>query len=182
MTKNPSTDKMSIHKPIKEESYHKTMPLRNNKSQSKLSNDVATSSKLEDSIAAADRPPRRVAELTAFLRKEYFRIHGIYIKGSRGESEKLKLFWKDNVSETYKKLREKQAALAKAKDPYAQSVTFGPSAAVPTAVIKTQIEKEYEQYKNCFELDVYMTVERDLEEEARDEKIREVQTQSGYET
>jgi hypothetical protein len=53
---------------------------------------------------------------------------------------------------------------------------------VPTAVIKTQIEKEYEQYKNCFELDVYMTVERDLEEEARDEKIREVQTQSGYET
>ncbi len=119
MAKNASADKMSFNKPIKEETYHKTMPLKNNQSQSRLSNDVATSSKLEDSIAAADRPPRRVTGLTAFLRKEYFRTHGIYIKGSRGESEKLKLFWKDNVSETYRKLREKQALLAKGKDPYA---------------------------------------------------------------
>lgn len=175
---------MSFTKPIKEETYHKTMQTRNNQSQSRLSNDLATSSKLEDSIAAADRPPRRVPKLTAFLRKEYFRTHGIYSKGSRGESDKLFQFWKENVSETYKKLREKQAFLNKSKDPYTQvQVTFGPSAAVPTAVIKkTRIEEEYDDFKNCFELDVQFTIDRDLEEEARDEKIKEVQTQSGYET
>jgi hypothetical protein len=40
--------------------------------------------------------------------------------------------------------------------------------------VKTAIDKEYEQYKNCFELDVFMTLDKDLEDEARDEKIREV--------
>jgi hypothetical protein len=69
-------------------------------------NDIAGSSKLEDSTAAPNRPPRRIAGLTPFLRKEYYRVVGIYINRSRGESEKLKEFWKDYVSETYKKLRE----------------------------------------------------------------------------
>ena len=113
------------------------------------------------------------------MRKEYYRVVGIYINRSRGESDKLKQFWKDSVSETYKKLREKQAALAK-KDPYTQTQTATFGAAVPQP--KTAIDKEYEQFKNCFELDIYNTIDKDLEDEARDEKIREVQHQSGYET
>ena len=69
-------------------------------------NDISGSNKLEDSTAAPNRPPRRITGLTPFLRKEYYRVVGIYINRSRGESEKLKEFWKDYVSETYKKLRE----------------------------------------------------------------------------
>lgn len=146
-----------------------------------MNQDLAASVKLEDSTAAPDRPPRRIAGLTPFLRKEYYRVVGIYINRSRGESDKLKQFWKENVSETYKKLREKNLSLAKKMDPYAgtQTATFGASA-VPQP--KTAIDKEYEQYKNCFELDVYNTLDKDLEDEARDEKIKEVQHQSGYET
>jgi len=30
----------------------------------------------------------------------------------------------------------------------------------------TSIEREYQQFKNCFELDVIVTIEKDLEEEA----------------
>lgn len=47
--------------------------------------------------------------------------------------------------------------------------------------MKTAIEKKYDSFKNCFELDVYFTIEKDLEEEARESKIKEVQTQSQYE-
>lgn len=61
-----------------------------------------------------------------------------------------------------------------------QTATFG--AAVPQPVVKTAVDKEYDQYKNCFELDVFNTIDKDLEDEATDEKIREVQHQSGYET
>jgi hypothetical protein len=47
-------------------------------------------------------------------------VKGIYINNSRGESDLLKQFWKDYVSETYKKIRElKLAAIQKAKEPYA---------------------------------------------------------------
>jgi len=31
---------------------------------------------------------------------------------------------------------------------------------------KTGIDKEYDQFKMCFELDVIVTIEKDLEEEA----------------
>jgi cytoplasmic iron level regulating protein YaaA (DUF328/UPF0246 family) len=47
------------------------------------------------------------------LRDEYKRTKGIFINKSRGERESLKQFWKDYISETYKKNREKMAALAK---------------------------------------------------------------------
>lgn len=40
------------------------------------------------------------------------------------------------------------------------------TSAVPVAMPKTAIEKEYDQYKMCFELDVIVTIEKDLEEEA----------------
>jgi len=38
---------------------------------------------------------------------------------------------------------------------------------------KTGIDKEYDQFKNCFELDVIVTIEKDLEEEAMQEKQNE---------
>lgn len=47
--------------------------------------------------------------------------------------------------------------------------------------MKTAIEKEYELYKNCYELDVYNTVDKDLEDEHAAEKVRELQNQSSYE-
>lgn len=40
---------------------------------------------------------------------------------------------------------------------------------------KTGIDKEYDQFKNCFELDVIVTIEKDLEEEAMQEKQNEFQ-------
>jgi hypothetical protein len=103
LTRDRSYDRLS-NQPIMEETYAKTMH-KNNMTTS--NRDIAGSFKLEDSTAAPDRPPRRLNGLTPFLRKEYYRVVGIYINRSRGESDKLKQFWKDHVSETYKKLREK---------------------------------------------------------------------------
>ena len=57
--------------------------------------DLADSSKLEDSVAAMDRQPRRVDGLTTFLRKEYYRLHGIYINRARDEQKKLFEFWRN---------------------------------------------------------------------------------------
>jgi hypothetical protein len=39
---------------------------------------------------------------------------------------------------------------------------------------KTEIEKEYDKFKMCFELDVVVTIEKDLEEEAMKEKQSEL--------
>lgn len=61
-----------------------------NRTSHNFNNDISHSNKLEDSTAAPDRPPRRVQGLTAFLRKEYYRVKGIYINNSRGESDLLK--------------------------------------------------------------------------------------------
>jgi hypothetical protein len=41
-------------------------------------------------------------------------------------------------------------------------------------MVKTAIDKEYDQYRSCFELDVINTIDKDLEDEEREEKIREV--------
>lgn len=67
-----------------------------------------------------------------------------------------------------------------------QTATFAgapQSSAVPSAGKKstTTIDKEYEAFKNCFELDVTFTIGKDLEDENEDEKVREVQSQSQYE-
>jgi hypothetical protein len=126
LTRDRSYDRLS-NQPIPEESYAKTM-VRGGMAGSKGNFDIAASHKLEDSTAAPDRPPRRLNGLTPFLRKEYYRVVGIYINRSRAESDKLKQFWKDSVSETYKKLREKQSNLARKGDPFAQTQTFGASA------------------------------------------------------
>jgi hypothetical protein len=42
------------------------------------------------------------------LRKEYFRRLGVYINKSENEYSSLCKFWKDNVSLTYKKLRDEK--------------------------------------------------------------------------
>ena len=146
-------------------------------------NDLAGSAKLEESVAAHDRPPRRVAGLTAFLRREYYRKLGVYINRSRGESDKLKQFWKDHVSETYTKIRETQNMLRSSVQPGTATFAAGTqTSAVPSAgAKKTAVDKEYEAFQNCFELDVDFTILRDLEDETADEKVREVQNQSQYE-
>lgn len=68
-------------------------------------NDVSRSVNLDDSVAAHDRAPRQVEGLTTFLRKEYYRVVGIYINRARDEHKKLFNFWKENVSQSYKQLR-----------------------------------------------------------------------------
>ena len=69
----------------------------------------APSNKLEESTVAFGRPPQHVEGLTAFLRKEYYRRMGIYLNGGRKEEGLLLNFWKDNVSHTYKALKEQKA-------------------------------------------------------------------------
>lgn len=63
---------------------------------------------MEESVAPDDRKAQLVEGLTAFLRKEYFRRLGVYINKSDKEFDALCKFWKDNVSLTYKKLREEK--------------------------------------------------------------------------
>ena len=46
--------------------------------------------------------------LTEFLRNEYYRRNGIYLNGGRKEEGNLLNFWKDNVSEAYKNLKEQK--------------------------------------------------------------------------
>ena len=66
------------------------------------------SAKIDDSTAALGRPPTHIEGLTDFLRKEYYRRMGIYLNGGRKEFGLLFNFWKDHVSETYKKLNEQK--------------------------------------------------------------------------
>lgn len=68
----------------------------------------ATSNNLDESTAAIGRPPTHVPGLTDFLRKEYYRRMGIYLNGGRKEEGLLLNFWKDNVSEAYKSLKEQK--------------------------------------------------------------------------
>lgn len=56
---------------------------------------LAESSKLEESVAAMDRQPRRIEGLTQFLRKEYYRMVGIYINRARDEHKFLIEFWRN---------------------------------------------------------------------------------------
>lgn len=82
LLKVQSTDRLTTADAIEEESYTKSMPKKNFGNQSSQQNlnggrsfirDLAESSKLEESVAALDRPPRRIEGLTQFLREEYFR-------------------------------------------------------------------------------------------------------------
>ena len=131
--------------------------------------DFAASTKMEDSTAAMNRQPMRIPGLSVFLRKEYYRRLGVYINRARDEHKKLHEFWKDYVSEMYKEAREKKLQLIKMNDPYA---TPKPSvSAVPAlGAAKSELEREYEKFKNAFELDVVVTLDKDLEEEAQNEK------------
>ena len=70
----------------------------------------ATHSNVEESTAALGRMPQHIEGLTEFLRKEYYRRMGIYLNGGRKEHGCLLNFWKDHVSETYKKLNEQKKA------------------------------------------------------------------------
>jgi adenosyl cobinamide kinase/adenosyl cobinamide phosphate guanylyltransferase len=63
---------------------------------------------MEESVAPEDRAAIYIDGLTDFLRKEYFRKLGVYINKSENEFSSLSKFWKDNVSLTYKKLREEK--------------------------------------------------------------------------
>lgn len=66
-------------------------------------------------------------------------------------------------------MREDKLRLSQLKNPDASKQLAQTSAsAVPMP--KTGIDKEYEQFKMCFELDVVVTIEKDLEEEAMKEK------------
>ena len=57
-------------------------------------------------MADKHRPAAYLEGLTQFLRDEYYRKLGVYINRSDDESIKLIKFWKDNVSEVYRKRRE----------------------------------------------------------------------------
>jgi adenosyl cobinamide kinase/adenosyl cobinamide phosphate guanylyltransferase len=63
---------------------------------------------MEESVAPEDRQAIQIDGLTDFLRKEYFRRLGVYINKSENEYTALCKFWKDNVSLTYKKLRDEK--------------------------------------------------------------------------
>jgi hypothetical protein len=66
----------------------------------------AGSTNIDESTAAIGRPPRHIPGLTDFLRREYYRRMGIYLNGGRKEEGLLHTFWKDNVSEAYKNLKD----------------------------------------------------------------------------
>lgn len=52
------------------------------------------------------RPPKRLERLTDFLRGEYYRRMGVYCNGARNEEAKLVRFWREHVSEAYRRDRE----------------------------------------------------------------------------
>ena len=122
------------------------------------------SNNLGDSVAHPDRPPIRLQGLTAFLRKDYYRKLGVYINRARDEPKKLLEFWKDYVSAEYKKLREEKLMMLKMKDPY-YVPEVKHSQCVPSVGIKSDLERNYEAFCKAMELDVAMTIEKDLEEE-----------------
>lgn len=122
--------------------------------------------KIEDSVAAMGREPRRVQGMTAFLRKEYYRRLGVYINRARDEGKKLFQFWKSHVSEVYRKKREDKLLAQKMADPYALPPQNTQNQAVPAVGVKSELEREYDVYGKCFELDVAFTVDKDLEDEA----------------
>lgn len=143
---------------------------------------------LEESIAEPGRPPRHVNGLTDFLTEEYFKKYGIYTT----EAAALQGFWRDNVSDVYKKLRMEKARRKTA--PYSEGfggfsdfgaspspgpneTTFGKLKAGPTkvggksvkAIPKPELPednfvKRYEHFSRLYELDVCKTVDDDVKE------------------
>jgi hypothetical protein len=65
---------------------------------------------IEESVSA-NRPPKVVQGLTQFLRTEYNRFYGVWSYKTAGEAGKLMQFWKDHVSEAYRKKREEKLAM-----------------------------------------------------------------------
>ena len=52
-------------------------------------------------------------------------------------------------------------------------MTFGNAAAVPQAKIKeTQYDKQKAQFKNCYEFDIYFTIDKDLDDEQQEIKVQ----------
>ena len=49
-----------------------------------------------------------------------------------------------------------------------QTLTFGAESSAVPAFVKTALEKEHDLFKNCFELDVRTTIDKDLEQELRE--------------
>ncbi len=68
---------------------------------------LTASAALEESVSA-NRNAKVIPELTKFLRAEYFRRNGVYINKATNEFSRLMQFWKDNVSEVYRKKREEK--------------------------------------------------------------------------
>jgi hypothetical protein len=71
---------------------------------------LTASAALEESVSA-NRNAKVIPELTKFLRAEYFRRNGVYINKATNEFSRLMQFWKDNVSEVYRKKREEKLAM-----------------------------------------------------------------------
>lgn len=52
---------------------------------------------------------------------------------------------------------------------------------MPSASVKTAKSQQYDLYKNCYELDVVFTIDKDLDDESVEEKQKEMQQLSSYE-
>ena len=56
---------------------------------------------MEESTQFKDGEGEYQEGLTDFLRSEYFRRYGIFVNGAQDEYDRLRDFWKDNVSQSY---------------------------------------------------------------------------------
>jgi hypothetical protein len=120
-------------------------------------------------VAATDRAPATIDGLTAFLRKEYYRMRGIYINRARDESKILFQFWKDTISDCY---RERK--LQSAKPPLRKDFVTPTKQAVPTAHKVTELDREYQKWSNLYELDVAHTIDQDLAAEHAEHRTQEI--------
>lgn len=120
-------------------------------------------------MAATDRAPVTIDGLTAFLRKEYYRLRGIYINRARDESKILFQFWKDSIADSYRDRK-----LQSAKPPLRKDFVTPTKQAVPTAQKMTDLDREYQKWSSLFELDVAHTIDRDLAAEQTEYRTQEI--------
>lgn len=83
---------------------------------------MSANAAIEESVSA-NRPPKVILNLTQFLRTEYNRFYGVWSYKTANEAQKLTQFWKDHVSDAYRKKREEKQAL---RDSYKMAAR-GPS-------------------------------------------------------
>ena len=127
-------------------------------------------------MADKHRPAAYLEGLTQFLRDEYYRKLGVYINRSDDESIKLIKFWKDNVSEVYRKRREEILAARQSgsgmmsPDEGTRRQRGGKENA---EVNRSGVLLKYEMYGMAFELDVNITVDKDLQDEKSKEFVHE---------